>query len=169
MKNISELLGETLTIYQPSVWKNFYELKCGDKILGTIIQPKIFSHRILFKVDIHEWEIYFPKFWKSEIAIRESGFQLPYATYKRDGMKMNGTLFLPRGERLKFVYKIFKGGYRIENQSGITLVSFKDKIAFRSTTEIKIEQSSELLDRYPWAIVLIWYISYRRRQSAAHG
>jgi len=169
MKNISGLIGETLTIYQPSIWKNFYELKHGDNILGTINQPKIFSRRILFKFDNHEWEIYFPKFWKSEIAIRESGFQLPYATYKRDNFKMNGTLFLPRGERLKFVFKMFKGGYRIENNSGISLVSFKDKFALKSTTEIKIEQPSELLDKYPWAIVLIWYIAYKRKQAAAHG
>ena len=169
MKNLSELVGESLIIYQPSVWKNYYELKHGDKVLGTIRQPKVFSHRILFKLDTHEWEIYFPKFWKSEIAIRESGFQLPYANYKRDDFKTNGTLYLPRGYKLKFVFKIFRGGYRIENESGMCLVSFKDKISFRSKTEITIEQKLELLDKYPWSIVLIWYISYRRRQAAAHG
>ena len=118
---------------------------------------------------MHEWGIYFPKFWKSEIAIRESGFQLPYATYKRDSLKTGGTLYLPRGYKLKFVFKIFRGGYRIENESGTSLVCFKDKVSFRSKTEITIEQKSELLDKYPWAIVVIWYISYRRRQAAAHG
>jgi len=169
MKNLTDLVGETLTIYQPSVWRNAYVLKHGEKVLGTVHSPKIFRSTIIFKMDNKEWEIYFPKFWKSEIAIRESGFQFPYATYKRDGFKMRGTLYLPKGVRLKFVYKIFKGGYRIQDESEKSLVSFKDKVSFRAKTEFVIEQSAELIDKYPWAIVLIWYISYKRRQHAAHG
>lgn len=169
MKNLSELTGETLTIHQPSVWKNYYELRHGDKILGTIRHPKIFSSRIIFKYGNHEWEMYFPKLWKSEIAIRESGFQLPYATYKRDTFKMRGTVYLPRGARLKFVYKMFRGGYQIQDESERCLVSFKEKVSFKTKTELTVEQNSELINKYPWAITLIWYIAYRRRKAAARG
>lgn len=169
MKNISELVGKTLTIYQPSVWKNIFELKDDDKILGTIRSPKFFRQDITFKMDNLEWVIYFPKFWKSEIAIREAGFQMPYATYKKDPFKLSGTVYLPRGARLKFIYKIFKGGYRIQDESENILVSFKDKISFKSKTEVTIVKESELINKFPWVIVLIWYISYKRRQHAAHG
>lgn len=169
MKNLSELTGETLLIYQPSIWKSIYELKLNDKILGTIRSPKFFRQDITFKMDNLEWVIYFPKFWKSEMAIRESGFQLPYATYKKDPFKLSGTVYLPRGARLKFVYKLFRGGYQIQDESENILVSFKDKVSFKVKTEVTIIKESELIDKYPWAIVLIWYISYKRKQHAAHG
>ncbi|MEJ2507253.1 MAG: hypothetical protein P8Y81_13415 [Ignavibacteriaceae bacterium] len=88
MKNLSELTGQTLILYQPSIWKSYYELKYDDKVIGTVRSPKFFSSRILFKIENKEWEIYSPRFGKSEIAIRELGFQFPYATYKRDNAKI---------------------------------------------------------------------------------
>ena len=169
MKNLSELTGQTLILYQPSIWKSYYELKYDDKVIGTVRSPKFFSSRILFKIENKEWEIYSPRFWKSEIAIRELGFQLPYATYKRDTLKLRGTLYLPRGARLKFIFKIFKGGYEIQDESENTLVRCKDKASLKAKTEITIEKASELINKYPWAIILIWYISYKRRQAAHAG
>lgn len=169
MKNISELTGQTLILYQPSIWKSHYELKYGDKVLGIIRSPKFFSSRILFKMENREWEIYRPQFWKSEIAIRESGFQLPYATYNKDTLKLRGTLYLPRGARLKFIFKLFRGSYEIQDRFETTLVKCKDKVALKVKTEITIEKDSELINKYPWAIILIWYISYKRRQAAHAG
>jgi hypothetical protein len=169
MKNLSELAGETIFIHQPSVWKNYYELKFGEDVLGTIRSKGFFGTNMFFKFGNDEWQIYRPSFWKSEIAIRESGFQLPYATYKRDTLKLRGTLYLPRGARLKFIFKVFRGGYEIQDESENTLVRCKDKASLRTKTDIVIERDSELINKYPWAIILIWYISYKRRQAAHAG
>ena len=37
MKSLSELVGETLYFYQPSIWKSYYELKHGDNVLELLV------------------------------------------------------------------------------------------------------------------------------------
>ena len=100
MKNLSELAGETLLIHQPSVWKSYYELKHNDELLGTISSKGIFGINKIFKKGNEEWEIYRTSFWKSEIGIRQAGYELPYATYKRDGFKSHGTVKCYKGEQM---------------------------------------------------------------------
>lgn len=166
MKNLSELVGETLTMVQPSIWKSFYELRHDDEVIGTIRSSKFFGLNMIFKMNNKEWEIYYPSLWKSEIAIREQGYEIPFAKYLRDGLKNKGSIYLPKGMQLKITFKLFIGSYRIETLSGDCLVSFEDRISFKEKTKIFIEQKSELLDKNPWVIAVALYISLRRKRTA---
>ncbi len=166
MKNLSELAGGNLTIVQPSMWKNYFELKHDDEVIGTIRSSKFFGLNMIFKMDNKEWEIYHPGIWKSEIAIREQGYEMPFAKYLRDGFKNKGTIYLPRGEQLRTIFKLFTGSYWIETLSGQCLVSFEDRVSLKERTRIFIEQKSELLDKNPWVVPLAWYISLRKRRAA---
>jgi len=167
MKNLSGLAGEILFIHQPSIWKNFYELKNGDEVLGTIRAPRVFSFAMLFKMGNSEWEIYRPSFWKSEVAVRQAGYEMPYATYKQKAFKKSGVVELFKGERFIIEYKLFKGGYNIQNTSGEYLVTFTEKVSFKDRTEFQIEKKSELLDKYPWVVALAWYISQQKKHAGA--
>lgn len=169
MKNLSELAGEILVIHQPSVWKSFYELKHGEEVLGTILSKGFFGRTVIFKIDKDEWEIYSPSFWKSEIAIRQTGYELPYAKFKREGFKSGGIVKMYKGEQLKLEYKLFKGGYNIQTLSGEHLVTFKEKVSFKERTQLQIERKSELLDKYPWVIALAWQIMMQRKRAARAG
>ena len=165
MKSLSKLAGETLAIHQPSVWKNNYEFKHGETLLGTIRSKGFFGTNMFFKMGNDEWQIYRPSFWKSEIGIRQAGYELPYATYKRRGFKTRGVVKCYKGEQMVIEFKMFHGGYSIKNSSGELLVSFKDRISLKEKTELVIEQKSELLDKYPWVIILAWFLSLQRRRS----
>jgi len=169
MKKLSELAGETLFIHQPSVWKSYYELKYGEELLGAIQGKGIFGTTMIFKMGNDEWEIYRTGFWKSEIGIKQAGYELPYATYKRDGFKSRGTVKCYKGEQMIIESKILKGGFSVKTLSGEYLVRLKDKLSLREKTEIQIEQKSELLDKYPWVIVLAWYLSLQRKRAAHAG
>jgi hypothetical protein len=166
MKNLSEMAGETLFIYQPSIWKSYYELKLGDKVLGTIRHPKFFSTKIIFKMENRQWEIYRPHFWKSEVAIRQAGYELPYATYIKERFKPRGVVKLYKGDQMLISYKLLGRGYNIQTLSGEYLVTFKDRTSLKDKTEIHIEQKSELLEKYPWVIILAWYLSVQRKRKA---
>lgn len=169
MKNLSEFAGETLFIHQPSVWKSYYELKHGDNVLGQISSKGFFGISKIFKLENKEWEIYRPGFWKSEVAIRQAGYELPYATYKRDGLKSHGTVKCYRGEQMIIETKLLRGGYSVKTLSGEILAVLKDKVSIKDKTEITIVCKSELLDKYPWVIVLAWYLSMQRKQAAHAG
>jgi hypothetical protein len=167
IKNLSQLSGETLKIIQPSIWKNNYELRHNDELLMKMNPRSVFSFGLIIDSIDSQWELYKPNFWKSEIAIREKGNENPIATYNKKIFSMEGTVSLPRGQRLKIKFGIMKSRYGVFTTNGICLVSIKDEISFKASSLVFIENSSEILDKYPWVIILPWYLTRRRKQAAA--
>ncbi len=169
MKNLSYYYGKQLELIQPSVWKTYYELKSKNEIIGTIKKIKKFGFQLEISMFNKKWIFYRPSFWRSEIAVRESSYTLPYAKYKGGKFSQHGMIELPRGERIKIIFKAFKKDYEIQDSSGQVLIKLVDKVKFRTTVEIFIEKRSELIDKYPWIIVLAWYSSAQRRHGAMAG
>ncbi len=166
MKNLSYYYGKKLEFIQPSVWKTYYELKSNDEIIGTIKKVKTFGFQLEIAMFNKKWTFYRPSFWRSEVAVKESGYTLPYAKYKGGKFKQHGMIELPRGERIKLMFKAFKKDYEIQDSSGQVFVKLVDKVKFRTNVEIFIEKRSEVIDKYPWIIVLAWYISAQRKHAA---
>ena len=167
MKTISEYLEKPLAVVQPSIWKKSFELKYEDEQLCSISFPKTFRSKLVVEMFSGKWEIYQPGFWSSLIMIKEAGKDLPFAQYKRSGFKPYGILELPKGNRLKIAFKIFRLGWEIQTLSGVVLVSFRETYSVKHRVKVFIKKRNELLDKYPWIIVLAWYLAYKRRRSAA--
>ena len=170
MNLLSRYIERGISIVQPSMWKQRYEILSGGERLGSIQKPKFFSTAMAVELFGQEWEFYSPSVWKRERAVRPKGYQMPIAKYVHDRWKTSGTIELPMGRRLKHVQKPFKSINEITTESGIPLVSYKVKGALGKTMEITFYERSELLDTYPWAIVLVWNIIQEQRQqhAAAH-
>lgn len=166
MEKLSYYYAKQLVFTQPSVWKTYYELKSDNKILGTVKKIKKFSFQLEIDMFNKKWIFYRPSFWRSEIAIRESGYTLPYAKYQGGIFNQRGMIQLPKGGRIKIVFKAFKKDYEIQDSSGQVLVRLVDKVKFRTMVEIFIEKKSELIDKHPWIIVLAWYIAAIRKRRA---
>jgi hypothetical protein len=169
IRNLSQLSGQTILITQPSIWKNNFELKYDEELLGKVSAKSAFRSNLIINLFENEWEIYSPKFWKSEIAVREKGKENPFATYDKKLFSREGTVFLPKGQRLKIKFGLIRGKYGVYTTSGRNLVTIKDLISFKANTEIYIETNSEFLDKYPWVIILAWYLTRKRKQAAAAG
>ncbi len=165
--HLSRLAGMTLMLTQPSIWKKNFDLVYEDEILGNVTIRGLFGSNIQVNILGEEWEIYYPKFWKSGINIREKGKENPFANYSQKFFSREGTIFLPKGQRLKIKFGVFKNNYGIYTTSGICLVNIKDKFGLKNKTQITIENSSELLDKYPWAIILAWHLIMKRKHAAA--
>jgi hypothetical protein len=169
IRNLSQLSGQTLKLIQPSIWKNKFELKYNDELLGKISSRGAFSPGLIIELLENEWELYSPKFWKTEMAVREKGKENPFAKYNKKLFSREGIVFLPKGQRLKIKFGLVRGKYGIYTSSGTCLVTIKDEISLKSSTLVYIETSSEFLDKYPWVIILAWYITRKRKQAAAAG
>jgi len=165
--NLSRLTGKILVLTQPSVWKKYFELISENEVLGKITVSGFLGSRIQVNLMGGEWEIYYPRFWKSGINIREKGRENSFASYSQKFFSREGTILLPKGQKLTIKFGIFKNNYGIYTTSGKCLVNIKDKFGLRSKTLINIEDSSEFLDKYPWVIILAWHLIMRRKQSAA--
>jgi len=167
--SLSQLSGKILKITQPSIWKNNYELKYDEELIGKITLRNIFSFGLFITVGEDEWEIYKPNFWKAEIAVRVKGRENPIAAYNKKFFSREGTVYLPKGQRLKIKSGIAKRKYGVFALSGVCLASIKDEVSFKAKSLVYIESSSELLDKYPWVIILAWYLTRKRKQAAAAG
>jgi hypothetical protein len=169
IRNLSQLSGQTIIITQPSIWKNNFELNYEDELLGKIRAKSAFRSDLIINLFENEWEIYSPKFWKSEIAVREKGRENAFATYDKKLFSREGIVFLPKGQRLKIKFGLVRGKYGVYTSSGRCLVTIKDLISLKANTQILIETASEFLDKYPWVIILAWYLTRKRKQAAAAG
>jgi hypothetical protein len=172
IKNLSQLAGQTINIVQPSIWKNHFELKVNDQTLGIVNSRGLFRSLLMIKIFDKEWEIFRRSFWSSEISIKEKGKENPFASYNRKFFSFEGFVHLPKGKRVKIRLEAFRRKSGIYNMMGKCIVSLKDKISFKSVTtitEISIEESSEILDEYPWIIILAWHLTQMRRRSQRAG
>ena len=163
MKSLSDMVGETLIIRRPSTLQNYYELRHYKEVLGTIKPDGLFNTRKLVNIFSSQFEFYHPNFFRAEFAIKETLKELPYAKYRNDGLKFRGTVYLPRGERFKLIFRFFKGTFSIQTDNLQIIASFKYSIAMEERTTVKIEQESTLLDTYPWIIFLAWYLVVYRK------
>lgn len=169
MKTISDYIGRTIKLTQPSFFKHHYELKVDEELIATMIQPKFFSTNAETSGSFGEWEFYQPRFWRSDIEIREKGKELPIAKFVSEKWRSRGKVELPKGESLEVIFKKLGWVTEIYTSSQFKLVSFKKRFGFKTNNEITIERKSELLDRYPWLILLTIYIQLlnERRGAAA--
>lgn len=165
-KRLSDYVGKSLLLVQPEFFRRDYQLKDGVEIVASITHPKWYRSNFIVEWGKMKWEVYKPSIWKSLLEIKEINKQLPFASYTRKGFKSGGTINLPMGQKLNLVFKTFKGSYEIQNMNGECLILIKDKFSLKDKTEFTIQQRSELIDKYPWVILVAWYISAQRRNHS---
>ncbi len=172
MKNLSDYEGKTLSIIQPFFLKSSFELRDGEIILGTLKLKGLFGTKAETKGELFgSWEFYKPSFWKNTVDIRQQEKELPIARFVPKFFKQEGMLELPRGARLKIAAKIWKAKNEIQSESGETLVVFQRKIALKDKAEITLKKVNDTLNKYPWAVLLTWYIVqiHKRNNSIYAG
>ncbi|MCX8010889.1 MAG: hypothetical protein N3A61_07040 [Ignavibacteria bacterium] len=162
-KTLSDFLGEVLILNQPSFWKSEYELTCGETLIGKAYFPKWYRTNCILNYFNDSWEVYKPSLFKNEIHIKELNKELHIATLKKNFWGTEGILELPMGNSLKFQFRLIKGSDEILNQKNERLVLIKHKsLSLKDRFEYYIEKRSELLDKYPFAIFLAWYVINQR-------
>ena len=166
---ISEYIGQRIWFKQPSVFKRFHELKAGEELIGTLQQKGFFGMRWEVSIQNKNWEISKPSCWRSALDIRETGYELQIANFIRDRFRSKGMVSLPKGEKLKIEPHFFKGFCEIKNMQEECIARIKPKTSLKDKAEVMIEKKSELIDQYPWTIILAYIITIEQRHQAAHS
>jgi hypothetical protein len=167
MKNLSELIGKELLLIQPGIWKQYFELKFNEEIIGTMRITGFFKSRALIKFGKEEYEIYKEKFWSRKTLIRKTGFEMSFADYEEKFFSNSGKVSITGGHTFTIKFYSFKSKYEIISDKDVPLVRFKNAISFKHKTEVSIISESEILNENPWLIFLAELIKLQRRQSSA--
>lgn len=166
MKSLNDFLGEQLFIVQPKFLKNYFELKNGEEVLGSMEVKGFFKNKVYVTIFDKKFMFIQRSFWRSIIEILEENKELPVATYRSKIFKNYGFIDLPFGESLKVTYKFFNSGYDLRNSLDEILIIYTNKFPFKNRTEISIEKKSQLLEKYSWVIFLPFFISRERNKNS---
>lgn len=169
MKPLSDYMGEKLLFIQPSAFKRAHELRVNDELLASMQQRGFFGMRWEVSIQNENWEIYRPSCWRSILEIRKAGYEMPIASFIRERFKARGSVSLPKGEMLKIEPHLFKGFCEIKNAREECMARIKPKTSLKDKAEVMIEKRSELIDRYPWIIILAYIVVMEQRHQAVHS
>lgn len=166
MKKLSEYQNKNLQIIQPSIFKKVFELRSENELLATLSYPSFLKRKAFAKGNlIGSWEFYFPSIWKAEINIRPKGYEIPIAKLKSKVFSLRKLIELPNAEKIVCQSFLIKQKKELKTESGETLVTFKFRLSFKLRIDIEINRASELLDKYPWLIMIIVYIIDQHKKS----
>ncbi|MEJ5351687.1 MAG: hypothetical protein WHS65_08860 [Melioribacteraceae bacterium] len=162
-KKISDYIGKKLIFTKKHLIGMTYELTFENEILCQMKIQNAFSKRaIVSGLSKEDVEFYKISIWSTETCIRYINYELPFATYRSPILSLSGTIFLPMGEQLYVKYDLFGVNYEVWDQYNQTLIKLKNNI-FYPRAKIEIIKKSEILDKHPWIVALLFYVMLKRR------
>ncbi|MDP1677255.1 MAG: hypothetical protein Q8L88_10370 [Bacteroidota bacterium] len=166
MKSFSQYRTEKVQLVQPSIWKRIYQLRTAETVLLTMTYPKVFSSLAIVEGFGEIWEFQKPKWWRSNLDIKKQHNQLPFAKFIVGKWGSGGMFELPNGERIEYVYELWKNKNELFSQQKIKIISLKRESLFKTALNVTIEHESELIDKNPWIIMIVYDQILSRRQAA---
>ncbi|MEW6651856.1 MAG: hypothetical protein AB1394_00155 [Bacteroidota bacterium] len=166
MKNLTEYIGQELEIVSTSFFKFNYDLRAGGTTLFSIRSTDFWGKNFELTGIDKKWLIIKPSIWSSNIEIREKNSGMVAAKLTSSAFKNNCVLHFAKGEKLHITMNIWKSTFEIKNEFETTLVSFKNKKWYSSDVIAAMQIKNETLDKYPFAIMLAFYIVTEKRHHA---
>jgi hypothetical protein len=163
------MVGQILTFNQPALMKREFELISSDIVLAKMVFPKLLSSNVVVEGFDGKWEFRQLSIWRNEFGIFKYGYQMPFAKYVSNFWKSKGTIELPKGAKLNCKTPAFKRPFEIFTSSGKLILVYANRFVLKGRTTVTIQNSSELLEQYPWIIMLGWYIIFQNRRGRAAG
>ncbi len=169
MFQLSKFIGEELTLIQPSFRKREYEFKRGDEVLAKMYFPKVFSSTAIIELLEEKYEIARPSIWKTEIAIKKFGYDLTFASASTNFFRTKGKIDLQNGFIINLKLGKFNKSCQVLDESNEMLILFRNKISFKDKNIVTVEKKSELIDKNPWIVMIVWYLILQSRRNGAAG
>jgi len=169
MERLSNLVSETLTFNQPSIMKREFELVSPRDVLARMYFPKLFSNSVIIEGFDGKWEIKQPSIWRREYGVYKHGYHMPFARYVSNFWRTKGTIELPKGVRLNCKSGRLKKPFEVYSSIDELLMVYVNKFSLKGRTTVTIEKRSELIDKYPWIIMLGWYVILQNRRGRARA
>ena len=167
MKQLSNYIGEELTLMQPSFFKREFEFHSSSEILAKMYYPKLFSLSVIVEGFDDKYELFKPSFWKTEVGIRKFGYELSFASLTTNFFRTKGKIAFQNGQVINLKFGAFKKLCEVYSENEELLVEIKNQFSFKDKNSVTILKPSSLLDENPWIIMMIWYFLIENKKNGA--
>ncbi len=164
---LSDYIGKELLLVQPSFFKREYQLRKDGEVLAKMYFPKIFSFTAVVEFPEAKYEILRPGFWKNQIAIKKYSYDLPFATASVNLFRIKGKIDLQNGQIINIKFGKFINTTQVLDESNELTILFRSKFSFKEKNIVTVEKKSELIDKNPWIIMMVWYLILQRKNGKA--
>lgn len=156
MRLIQEAADQELIWRQPSAFKEHYELRAGDEVLGTLDWENGWGTLATARTAEGAWTFKRSGFWQQRIGVRPLGSEREVATFV-PGWTGNGTLTVEGERTFLWVGKGFWGLEKLwqEREGEPPLIGFKqvgslktEARVFLSPTAASLPETTQLDDLY---------------------
>jgi hypothetical protein len=157
--------GMQFAISQPSLMKNYLEIKRSDETVAILKAINLFKNDVLLEGEWGEWEFYRESVWKSEISIRPCGYELPTAFFHKEFFNSGETLKLPMGLHFYIQLHPFKKYHELL-YGNERLILYKQKSSIKKKKlEIIIENENDKLNKNSWVAAFPVYLIQASRNN----
>lgn len=167
MRPLSSYIGEYLIMSQPSFFKREYEFRSSNELLARMYFPSFFSLTAVVEGFEEKYEIIRPSFWKTDLAIRKFGYDMPIASLTTNFFRTKGSIDLQNGKRLNLKFGAFKKSCQVFSENDELLLLFQNKFSLKEKNVLTIQQLSSLIDENPWIVMMIWYSMLQNRNNGS--
>ncbi|MHB0924686.1 MAG: hypothetical protein ACYC3H_12085 [Bellilinea sp.] len=169
MEPISKVAQKELIWTQPNAFKEEYELRGDDVLVGTLKFRSAFGSLAIAETADGCWTFKRVGFFSTRVSVRACDSETDIASFKNNTWSGGGTLELPNGRTYRASTNFWQTKLELISEYDQLVLSYSDIGGFfRRTAMVKIEESAAQIPDLPWMVMLSWYlVVMMQRDSAA--
>lgn len=169
MEPISKVAQKELIWTQPNAFKEEYELRGEDILVGTLKFRSAFGSLAIAETAEGCWTFKRVGFFSTRVSVRTCDSETDIASFKNNTWSGGGTLELPSGRTYRASTNFWQTKLELISEYDQLVLSYSDIGGFfRRTAMVQIEQYAAQITDLPWMVMLSWYlVVMMQRDSAA--
>ncbi|MHB8932478.1 MAG: hypothetical protein ACYC6H_03300 [Bellilinea sp.] len=169
MEPISKVAQKELIWTQPNAFKEEYELRGDDVLVGTLKFRSAFGSLAIAETADGCWTFKRVGFFSTRVSVRACDSETDIASFKNSTWSGGGTLELPNGRTYRASTNFWQTKLELISEYDQLVLSYSDIGGFfRRTAMVQIEQYAAQIADLPWMVMLSWYlVVMMQRDSAA--
>lgn len=171
MIRLQSYAGAPLSVLQPSIWKQTYELRSGEQVLATMTFTKFLGSEVRMECDQGSWIISQSGIWRPKVIVREAENGITVAEIPVHFLKQEFTFNLRDRsyETVTLRRNFWASTFTMTGRAGRELLSLKQKFFSFTTATITVGPRAKEYDELPWLMFLLWYFWQSTNRSKAHA
>lgn len=169
MEHISKVVHQELVWTQPNAFKEEYELRGEDALVGTLKFRSAFGSLAIAETADGCWTFKRVGFFATRVSIRLCDSETDLANFKNNTWSGGGTLEFPDGRTYRASTNFWQTKLELVSAYDQVVLSYSDIGGFfRRTAIVNIDPYAANLQEIPLMVTLSWYlVVMMQRDSAA--